>query len=221
MREYEAVVFDMDGVIFDSEKKVVECWQVLADKYGFTGIEEACRACLGTTKEKSKEIMLQRYGEDFPYETYSAEASKLFHERYDGGRLPKKTGIEKILQALSQEGKKIALASSTRRQTVESQLREAGLIGYFDKIICGDMVEKSKPEPDIYIRACKELGVLPEQAYAIEDSYNGIRAAHAGHLLPIMVPDLLPANEEMQEKAEVVLPDLFEVIAYLKGEGAC
>ena len=60
-----------------------------------------------------------------------------------------------------------------------------------------------------------------ERAYAIEDSYNGIRAAHAGHLLPIMVPDLLPANEEMQEKAEVVLPDLFEVIAYLKGEGAC
>ena len=165
--------------------------------------------------------MLQRYGEDFPYETYSAEASKLFHERYDGGRLPKKTGIEKILQALSQKGKKIALASSTRRQTVESQRREGGLIGCFDKIICGDMVEKSKPEPDIYIRACKELGVLPEQAYAIEDSYNGIRAAHAGHLLPIMVPDLLPANEEMQEKAEVVLPDLFEVIAYLKGEGAC
>ena len=58
----KAVVFDMDGVIFDSEKKVVECWQVLADKYGFTGIEQACRACLGTTKEKSKEIMLQRYG---------------------------------------------------------------------------------------------------------------------------------------------------------------
>ena len=66
-----------------------------------------------------------------------------------------------------------------------------------------------------------ELGVEPERAYAIEDSYNGIRAAHAGHLLPIMVPDLLPANEEMQEKAAVVLPDLFEVIAYLKGEGAC
>ena len=72
-----------------------------------------------------------------------------------------------------------------------------------------------------YGGAGAELGVAPERAYAIEDSYNGIRAAHAGHLLPIMVPDLLPANEEMQEKAEVVLPDLFEVIAYLKGEGAC
>ena len=84
-----------------------------------------------------------------------------------------------------------------------------------------DMVEHSKPAPDIFLKACAELGVAPERAYAIEDSYNGIRAAHAGHLLPIMVPDLLPANEEMQEKAEVVLPDLFEVIAYLKGEGAC
>ena len=106
MREYEAVVFDMDGVIFDSEKKVVECWQVLADKYGFTGIEEACRACLGTTKEKSKEIMLRRYGEDFPYETYSAEASKLFHERYDGGRLPKKPGIEKFCRPFPEKAKR-------------------------------------------------------------------------------------------------------------------
>jgi beta-phosphoglucomutase-like phosphatase (HAD superfamily) len=107
MREYEAVVFDMDGVIFDSEKKVVECWQVLADKYGFTGIEEACRACLGTTKEKSKEIMLRRYGEDFPYETYSAEASKLFHERYDGGRLPKKPGIEKFCRPFPEKAKRL------------------------------------------------------------------------------------------------------------------
>ena len=166
MREYEAVVFDMDGVIFDSEKKVVECWQVLADKYGFTGIEQACRACLGTTKEKSKEIMLQRYGEDFPYETYSAEASKLFHERYDGGRLPKKTG---------------------------------------------DMVEKSKPEPDIYIRACKELGVLPEQAYAIEDSYNGIRSAYRAGMRPIMVPDMVPPDEEMRKLACMIKEDLSQV----------
>ena len=74
-------------------------------------------------------------------------------------------------------------------------------MNFFDNVICGDMVEHSKPAPDIFLKACAELGVAPERAYAIEDSYNGIRAAHAGHLLPIMVPDLLPANEEMQGKS--------------------
>lgn len=80
------------------------------------------------------------------------------------------------------------------------------------------MVERSKPAPDIFLKACETLGVNPEHAYAIEDSYNGIRAAHAGKLHPIMVPDLLPETAEMQEKAEVVLPSLFEVISYLEGD---
>ena len=99
-----------------------------------------------------------------------------------------------------------------------NQLRDAGILLFFDKVICGDMVERSKPAPDIFLKACEELGVKPECAYAIEDSYNGIRAAHAGKLHPIMVPDLLPETAEMQEKAEVVLPSLFEVISYLEGD---
>ena len=180
---YDAVVFDMDGVIFDSERAVMQCWKELADKYQIPDIEKAVLSCTGTTM--------------------------------------KRTRVVELLTFLKEDGKKIALASSTRRQTVTNQLKDAGILNFFDNVICGDMVEHSKPAPDIFLKACAELGVAPERAYAIEDSYNGIRAAHAGHLLPIMVPDLLPANEEMQEKAEVVLPDLFEVIAYLKGEGAC
>ena len=99
-----------------------------------------------------------------------------------------------------------------------NQLRDAGILDFFDQVICGDMVERSKPAPDIFLKACEELGVKPERAYAIEDSYNGIRAAYAGKLHPIMVPDLLPETAEMREKAEVVLPDLLEVISYLKGD---
>ena len=182
--------------------------------------------------KRTREIMLEIYGEDFPYDIYAKESSAIYHSRYDGGRLPMKPGVVELLTFLKEDGKKIlsgkiklsyaiALASSTRRQTVTNQLKDAGILNFFDNVICGDMVEHSKPAPDIFLKACAELGVAPERAYAIEDSYNGIRAAHAGHLLPIMVPDLLPANEEMQEKAEVVLPDLFEVIAYLRGEGAC
>jgi HAD superfamily hydrolase (TIGR01509 family) len=217
-QEYDAVVFDMDGVIFDSERAVMDCWLVLADKYGIENIEQPYLACTGTTMEKTREIMLAAYGEDFPYDKYAKEASLMFHEKYDGGRLPVKTGVVELLTYLRKEGKKIALASSTRRQTVVNQLRDANLLDFFDAVICGDMVERSKPAPDIFLKACQELGVEPERTYGIEDSYNGIRAAHAGKLRPIMVPDLLPCNEEMKALAETVLDTLIDVRDYLRRE---
>ena len=215
MRDFDAVVFDMDGVIFDSERAVMNCWIELAKKYDIKDIEGPYLACTGTNDAKTREIMLDAYGEDFPYDEYAKEASIMYHERYDGGRLPMKPGVKEILTFLKDNGKKIALASSTRRQTVVNQLRDAGILDYFDEIVTGDMVSRSKPEPDIFLLACEKIGVEPERAYAIEDSYNGIRAASAGKLRPIMVPDLLPSNEEMEGLAETVLPNLNDVVQYL------
>ena len=215
MRDFDAVVFDMDGVIFDSERAVMNCWIELAKKYGIKDIEEPYLACTGPNDAKTREIMLDAYGEDFPYDEYAKEASVMYHERYDGGRLPMKPGVKEILTFLKDNGKKIALASSTRRQTVVNRLRDAGILDYFDKIVTGDMVSRSKPEPDIFLLACEKIEVKPERAYAIEDSYNGIRAASAGNLRPIMVPDLLPSNEEMEGMAETVLSNLIDVAEYL------
>lgn len=216
MKKFDAVVFDMDGVIFDSERATMECWMELARKYDLENIEEPYLACTGTTDEKTREIMLDEYGRDFPYDTYAKEASKMFHEKYDGGRLPIKNGVFDILEFLKQNNKKIALASSTRRQTVVNQLRDANLLDYFDEIVTGDMVSKSKPEPDIFLLACEKIGVDPANAYAIEDSYNGIRAAHRGKLRPIMVPDLLQADDEMKELSETVQDSLNDVVSYLE-----
>lgn len=215
MTEYEAVVFDMDGIIFDSEKATMDCWLELAAKYGIKNMEESFFACIGTTMVRTREIMLERYGDDFPYDEYAKEASHMYHEKYDGGRLPMKKGVKELLSYLKTSGKKIALASSTRRQTVVNQLRDAKILEYFDAVICGDMVTRSKPAPDIFLKACEEIESVPEMTYAIEDSYNGIRAASTGKLRPIMVPDLLPSTEEMEEISEVILEDLLEVIKYL------
>lgn len=216
MKDYKAIVFDMDGVIFDSEKRVVECWKVIADKYGIPDIEEACRECFGCNQIVAKERFLKRYGEDFPYVEYKKEMSDLFHERYDNGNLPMLPGVIEILDFLKANGKKIALATSTRRTSVVQGLTWAGIIDYFDAVICGDMVQRSKPEPDIFLKACEELGVAPAEAYAIEDSYNGIRAASKGGLNPIMVPDMMEPNQEMEELSVAILPSLVEVIEYLK-----
>ena len=212
---YKAVVFDMDGVIFDSERAVMQCWKEVASRHNIPDIEKAILACTGTTMVRTREIMLNLYGADFPYDEYARESSAIFHSRYDGGRLPMKPGVKELLTFLKERGKKIALASSTRQQVVTDELRDAGIIEYFDRIICGDMVSRSKPAPDIFLKACEELNVSPSDSYAIEDSYNGIRAAHAGGLHPIMVPDLLPADEEMQSLAEIILPNLTSVIEYL------
>ncbi len=215
-RDYKAVVFDMDGVIFDSERAVIDCWKVVADKYGVQGIEEACQEVLGVNAAETKEKFLKRYGQDFPYDAYKSEMSKLFHDLYDGGRLPLKTGVAELLQYLKRSDVKVALASSTRSAVVRQELTDAGIIEYFQVIIGGDMVSRSKPQPDIFLKACEELGVASEEAFAIEDSYNGIRAAAAGKLRPLMVPDLMPPTEEMEALSEAIFETLLDVKDYLE-----
>jgi HAD superfamily hydrolase (TIGR01509 family) len=217
MRDFDAVVFDMDGVIFDSERGMMQCWLEAAEKRGIRDLEKPYMACIGTNAARTREIMLDAYGEDFPYDAVAKEASGRYHEKYDGGRLPVKPGVYDILEFLAKNGKRIALASSTRRQTVLDQLRDAHILDSFEAVITGDMVAKSKPEPDIFLRACEKIDALPERTYAIEDSHNGIRAARRGGLRPIMVPDLLPANAEMFQLAEAVLGSLTDVITYLRG----
>ncbi|MBQ4258486.1 MAG: HAD family phosphatase [Clostridia bacterium] len=215
-RSYEAVVFDMDGVIFDSEREVLESWLMIADKYGIPNFREPYLRCIGTTRARTMEILKEAFGEDFSYDEYRAEQSALFHSKNDGGRLPVKPGVREILSYLRGEGKKIGLASSSRRETVLAELRDAGILPYFDEVITGEAVSRSKPAPDIFLHACGALGVPPENAFAIEDSYNGIRSACAAGLRALMVPDLLPATEEMRSLCEAVFESLSDVTGYLR-----
>lgn len=214
--KYKAVIFDMDGVIFDSERCIIECWKVIAKKHNIKDIEPVLMKCLGITYEEGKRIFLEHYGEDFPYDAWKKERSDLYHERYDGGKLPLKPDIEELLVFLKQNGYKVGVASSTREAIVSKQLMDAGLIKYFDNLTCGDMLEKSKPEPDIYLMACDKLGVKPEEAIAVEDSYNGIRSAYKAGMFPIMVPDLAEPDDEMGLLAGKIIASLSDVKRWLE-----
>ncbi|MBD5518645.1 MAG: HAD family phosphatase [Lachnospiraceae bacterium] len=209
-----AVIFDMDGVIFDSERLILDCWEQVAEKYHFTNIREVCIDCIGTNKVRTKEIVCAYYGESFPYDEYSKEVSGLFREYIQTKGLPVKRGVEELLQYLQDKRIPIGLASSTRLAVVEEELCQAGLYDYFQVVMGGDQLKRSKPEPDIYLLTCEKMGVLPERVYAIEDSYNGIRSAYSAGMMPIMVPDILQADEEMKEKSIAVLEDLFQVKYY-------
>ncbi|MCR5249450.1 MAG: HAD family phosphatase [Lachnospiraceae bacterium] len=214
----EAVIFDMDGVIFDSERACLFCWSDLAGKWGLKDIETVFRRCIGTNKNQTRMILTEAYagefGEDIA-DRLMAESSVLFHARYDDNGLPMKDGVREILDGLKERGVPLGLASSTRKAAVEEELRAAGLLSYFDRIIGGDAVTISKPDPEIYLLACREMNVTPANTIAIEDSYNGIRSAHAAGMRPIMVPDLIPADDEMKRLSEAVFKDLSEVKEYL------
>lgn len=215
IKKCDAVIFDMDGVIFDSERLVLECWERIAAQYHFAGIREVFISCIGTNKVKTKEIVLDYYGEDFPYDEFSKEASLLFHQATDRDGLPVKKGVRELLDHLLGARVPVGVASSTRLEAVTQELKQAGLYEYFHTVVGGDQLKHSKPEPDIYLMACEKMGVTPECTYAIEDSYNGIRSAFRAGMKPIMVPDMLPATEEMRKKSVIILEDLLQVKEWL------
>lgn len=212
----KTVIFDMDGVIFDSERVVYNGWKELAEKYGFENLETVYRKCIGVNAAKTKEIFLEFYGKDFPYDAYCKEQSMNYHAKYDNGRLPLKKGVRELLEYLKENDYFVAIASSTRTAVVEQQVTDAGLRKYFDRIVGGDMVTKSKPEPDIFLKAVEGLDVELSKVIVIEDSYNGIRAAYSAGMFPIMVPDMIEPDMEMEEKAKVILTDLLQVKEHLK-----
>lgn len=217
MRDFKAAVFDMDGVIFDSERAVIECWKQIAPQYGITDIETHCIAATGLNEEATRRIFKEQYGDELPYDEMRAARRALFMERFDKGLVPVKEGARELLQYLKESGYKVALASSTSEGTVRRELGMAGLLEYFDFIIGGNNVTHSKPDPEIFLKAMVGLGVDPEESIVIEDSYNGVRAGHASGAFVVMVPDLLPPTDEILPLTDMVVESLTELLERIKG----
>ncbi len=214
--QYQAVVFDMDGVIFDTERLVIEFWKEVAKKHNIPNIEHTCIQCLGTNRVRTREIFLENYGADFPFDPYRAEVTELFNTHYKGVPLPTKPGVRELLSYLQEQDIKVGLASSTAQHLVRDEIGTAGLLPYFQTLVCGDMVEHSKPAPDIFLKACEILNADPTKSIAIEDSFNGIRSAHCAGMTPIMVPDQVQPTDEIRTLAFHVMPSLLDVLNWLK-----
>lgn len=218
MRDFKAAVFDMDGVILDSERAVIECWKQIAPQYGITDIETHCIAATGLNEEATRRIFKEQYGDELPYDEMRAARRALFMEKFDKGLVPVKEGARELLQYLKESGYKVALASSTSEGTVRRELGMAGLLDFFDFIIGGNNVTHSKPDPEIFLKAMAGLGVDPEESIVIEDSYNGVRAGHASGAFVVMVPDLLPPTDEILPLTDMVAESLTELLERIKGE---
>lgn len=210
-----SVVFDMDGVLFDTQRLYLDAWYEVGRIMGLPDISEVARPCMGMNRNDQRRMVLAHYGDTFDYDRFMELKDEIFNGYLAKG-LILKPGVREILTYLKDIGAKVAVASSSRVESVTHHLKETELTGYFSKIIGGDLVEHSKPLPDIYLKACEELGVAPEETYAVEDSYNGVRAAAAAGMKTIMIPDCVPPNDETNAIVYRTMGSLVDFLEYLK-----
>lgn len=212
-RTFKAAIFDMDGLILDSERTVLNIWEKIGEKYGFENIRAYGISVIGKNKKATIDEFERVYGESgVPYEK---ELRAVYNEMAQKGEVPLKPNTLELLNAMKSAGMKIAIASSSTREEITSQLGPLGALELFDAIVSGDQVTRSKPDPEIFLKACDALNVQPEESLGLEDSYNGVRSCKASGLYTIMVPDLIAPNDEMKELADIILPSLKDVQAFL------
>ena len=206
-------VFDMDGVLLDTESVCDRTWELAAKDFGLRK-DDAMRIislCRGTNKKTSREIILREVGAGFDVDSYMAATSIYFKQIEAEEGIATKPYAKECLSYLNGKGYRLALASSTRQVVVERELKTAGLYDYFEYLICGDMVANSKPDPEIYATAVKYLGLEPSECVAIEDSLNGLRSAKSAGLNTVMVPDRVAPNSDTEKVSDFVFESLKDV----------
>ncbi len=211
----QGVIFDMDGLMFDTERIWMRCWQPALESLGMTYKDGLDTAARGTSGESMRRVLRQFYGEnadigaieDALYRT----AAPIFAKP-----VPKMEGLDDLLNWLQAHNIPMAVASSSRMPTILGHLNNWNMAPYFKAIVSGDFVTRSKPDPEIFLLAAEKLGTAPAETLVLEDSYNGVRAGAAGGFVTVMVPDLSPVTEEMRRLYTAECPDLHAVRAKLE-----
>lgn len=195
----KAVIFDMDGLMIDTEKLLMRFWIESAQSFGFDMTKDdvlSIRSLAG----KYTEIKLKKhFGDSFDYQQVRARRIELMNDYILKNGIEKKKGLDELLIYLKKNGYKTSVATATDLKRASMYLDIIDVKKYFDKIVCATMVPNGKPKPDIYLKACEELGVSPHEAIALEDSPNGIISAHDAGCKAVMVPDLSEPDEEIKK----------------------
>lgn len=212
----KAVIFDMDGVLIDTEKYLTKFWCQAAREYGFP--MELCQAyeIRSLSGEFGRNKLQEFFGESFDYETIRNRRKSLMNEHLSVNGVEPKPYVKEALNILMDSGYVLAVATSTDSFRTEKYLKDIKVYEMFDKVICANMVKQGKPCPDIYLYACDELGLGQEDCVAVEDSYNGILSATGAGLTTYMIPDLTDVTEREKQHIEASFNNLLDFANYMK-----
>jgi len=211
----EAVIFDMDGVLFDTERLGMIQQLQACREVGFPVSQALLMRTMGVSMASGREILLSALGDAFPYEKMIDRWTDLMYADMEKEGIPEKPGIRELLSVLKAKGIKTAVATSNNQSIVESYMKMAGLENAFDVVICGDTIKKSKPAPDIYLLAAQRLSANPSLCIGVEDSINGVKSVRAAGMTCVMVPDLIPFTEELNPFVDHCVPTLNDIIPLL------
>ena len=212
----KAIIFDMDGLMIDSERVTFECYQERLKDMNLTMDEEFYKTLLGKPIKGIYQRFYDVYGNDFPIENVIQDVHQLMAERFETEGVPVKKGLVELLHYLKDNNYKTIVATSSNRDRVDKILAQAKITEFFDDSICGDEVTKGKPNPEVFLKSCQKLGVNVDEAIVLEDSEAGIQASYDANIKVICIPDMKYPEKQYEEKTFKILKDLTEVTAYLK-----
>lgn len=212
----KAIIFDMDGLMIDSERVTFECYQEILKGMNLTMDEEFYKTLLGKPLKGIYQRFYDVYGNDFPIEDVIKDVHALMAKRFETEGVPIKTGLKSLLEYLKENNYKTIVATSSNRDRVDTILSQAQITDYFDDSICGDEVTKGKPNPEVFLKSCQKLGVNVDEAIVLEDSEAGIQASYDVGIKVICIPDMKYPEKQYEEKTFKILKDLNDVTEYLK-----
>ena len=217
MKAIDLIIFDMDGTIFDTERLGIQKWMQAFKEMGIVVPEQVLYSKIGLGSKDSKEFMQKESGVSFDYDAVKRLKKELTLSHIKEYGTPVKEGFAELSEYIKSNNISIALATSRSRANTEIYLRHAGqgFRNNFNLIITGDMVERGKPNPDIFLLAAKKLNVQAQATIVIEDSINGIKAAVAAQMRAIMIPDLVEPSIEIENAVFAIKRSLREVISLI------
>ena len=211
----EGVIFDMDGLMFDTERIWGTLWEPALATLGLSYKEGLDAAARGTAGDSMRAVLRRFYGPDCPADAI-IDALHQQAEKAFAAPPPKKPGLDALLAWLESQHIPMVVASSSRMASILHHLNGWDMTHYFKAVISGEQFTSSKPDPEIFYKAAEALGTVPAHTLVLEDSYNGVRAGASGRFVTVMVPDLAPADDEMRRLYTAECPDLDAVRAALQ-----
>ncbi len=212
----KAVIFDLDGLILDTEKLLVKFWCQAANEAGFPMQTEHALHIRSLGRKFAIPYLSEVFGPEFDYIKIRSRRMELMAEHIHEHGLEKKPGLEELLNFLQRNRIPAAVATATDKLRAEKYLQQTGLLHYFSSVMCATMVENGKPKPDIYLFAASRLGLKPQECMALEDSPNGVRAASSAGCVTVMIPDLTEPDDEVIPLIYDSVKSLADVPAIIK-----